>query len=260
MSSGPEFGKVVVFGVGLIGGSFALALRAAGQVAEVVGFGRSLSTLTQALELGIIDRVGANPGQEVSDADLVLIATPVGQMPEIMARIAPYLGTETLVTDGGSTKADVVAAVREHLGERAGQFVPAHPIAGAENSGAAAARSDLYRGKKLVLTPMPENSVLSIARVRSAWEWCGAQTFELSPAEHDRVFAAVSHLPHLLSFALVHDLAVRENSELYFNFAASGFRDFTRIAASHPEMWRDICLANRGALLGELDRYRAQLD
>ncbi len=260
MSSGPEFGKVVVFGVGLIGGSFALALKAAGQVGEVVGFGRSLATLTQALDLGIIDRVGANPGQEVSDADLVLIATPVGQMPEIMSRIAPYLGPETLVTDGGSTKADVVAAVREHLGERAGQFIPAHPIAGAENSGAAAARADLYRGKKVVLTPMPENSVLSIARVRSAWEWCGAQIFELSPAEHDRVFAAVSHLPHLLSFALVHDLAVRENSELYFNFAASGFRDFTRIAASHPEMWRDICLANRGALLGELDRYRAQLD
>ncbi len=260
MSFGPEFGKVVVFGVGLIGGSFALALKAAGQVGEVVGFGRSLATLTQALDLGIIDRVGANPGQEVSDADLVLIATPVGQMPEIMSRIAPYLGPETLVTDGGSTKADVVAAVREHLGERAGQFIPAHPIAGAENSGAAAARADLYRGKKVVLTPMPENSVLSIARVRSAWEWCGAQIFELSPAEHDRVFAAVSHLPHLLSFALVHDLAVRENSELYFNFAASGFRDFTRIAASHPEMWRDICLANRGALLGELDRYRAQLD
>ena len=260
MSAGAEFGKVVVFGVGLIGGSFALALKAAGQVGEVVGFGRSLSTLTQALDLGIIDRAGANPGQEVADADLVLIATPVGQMPDIMARIAPYLGPETLVTDGGSTKEDVVAAVREHFGERAGQFVPAHPIAGAENSGAAAARADLYREKKVVLTPMPENSVLSVARVRSAWEWCGAQVFQLTPAEHDRVFAAVSHLPHLLSFALVHDLAVRENSDLYFSFAASGFRDFTRIAASHPEMWRDICLANRVALLSELERYRAQLD
>lgn len=260
MSPGPEFGKVVVFGVGLIGGSFALALKAAGQVNEVVGFGRSLSTLTQALDLGIIDRVGANPGQEVADADLVLIATPVGQMAEIMARIAPYLGPETVVTDGGSTKSDVADAVREHFGERAGQFVPAHPIAGAENSGAAAARADLYQNKKVVLTPLPENSVLNVARVRSAWEWCGAKIYELAPEEHDRVFAAVSHLPHLLSFALVHDLAVRADSELYFNFAASGFRDFTRIAASHPEMWRDICLANRVALLGELDRYRAQLD
>ena len=255
-----EFGKVVVFGVGLIGGSFALGLKAAGQVEEVVGFGRSIATLTQALDLGIIDRVGVNVGQDVADADLVLIATPVGQMPDIMARIAPYLGAQTLVTDGGSTKEDVVAAARAHFAEKAGQFVPAHPIAGAENSGAAAARADLYREKKVVLTPLPENSVLNVARVRSAWEWCGAQVHELSASEHDRVFAAVSHLPHLLSFALVHDLVVRENSELFFRFAASGFRDFTRIAASHPEMWRDICLANRVALLEELDRYRDQLD
>jgi prephenate dehydrogenase len=260
MADSPEFGKVVIFGVGLIGGSFALALKAAGEVEEVVGFGRSIATLTQALELGVIDRLGVNLGQEISDADLVLIATPVGQMPEIMARIAPYLGPDTVVTDGGSTKSDVVAAARTAFGERVGQFVPAHPIAGAENSGAAAAKADLYRERKVVLTPLPENSVLNVARVRSAWEWCGALIHELTPAEHDRVFAAVSHLPHLLSFALVHDLAVRDNSDLFFTFAASGFRDFTRIAASHPEMWRDISLANREALLEELDRYRAQLD
>lgn len=256
----PEFGKVVIFGVGLIGGSFALALKAAEQVEEVVGFGRSLATLTQALDLGIIDRVGANAGQEVADADLVLIATPVGQMPEIMTRIAPYLGPETVVTDGGSTKSDVATVARSAFGERIGQFVPAHPIAGAENSGAAAARADLYREKKVVLTPLSENPVLNVARVRSAWEWCGALIHELRPEEHDRIFAAVSHLPHLLSFALVHELALRENRDLLFSFAASGFRDFTRIAASHPEMWRDICLANRAALLEELDRYRSQLD
>lgn len=260
MKASPEFGKIVVFGVGLIGGSFALALKAAEQVEEVVGFGRSLGTLTQALDLGIIDRVGANPGQEVADADLVLMATPVGQMADIMARIAPYLGAETVVTDGGSTKSDVVAVARTAFAARIGQFVPAHPIAGAENSGAAAARADLYREKKVVLTPLPENSVLNIARVRSAWEWCGAVIHELRPEEHDQIFAAVSHLPHLLSFALVHELALRDNRELLFSFAASGFRDFTRIAASHPEMWRDICLANRGALLEELDRYRAELD
>ena len=260
MNSTPEFGKVVIFGVGLIGGSFALGLKAAEQVEEVVGFGRSISTLMQAQDLGIIDRLGANAGQEVIDADLVLLATPVAQMPEIMERIAPYLGPNTVVTDGGSTKSDVVAEVRQAFGDKVGQFVPAHPIAGAENSGAAAARADLYREKKVVLTPLPENSVLNVARVRSAWEWCGAQIHELTPEEHDRVFAAVSHLPHLLSYALVHDIALRDNSELLFSFAASGFRDFTRIAASHPEMWRDICLANRGALLDELDRYRAQLD
>ena len=260
MDASPEFGKVVVFGVGLIGGSFALALKAAEQVEEVVGFGRSLGTLTQALDLGIIDRVGANAGQEVADADLVLIATPVGQMPEIMARIAPYLGPETVVTDGGSTKSDVAAVARGAFGERVGQFVPAQPIAGAENSGAAAARADLYREKKVVLTPLSENPVPNVARVRSAWEWCGALIHELQPEEHDRIFAAVSHLPHLLSFALVHELALRDNRDLLFSFAASGFRDFTRIAASHPEMWRDICLANRAALLKELDCYRSQLD
>lgn len=255
----PEFGKVVVFGVGLIGGSFALALKDAGQVEEVVGFGRSLGSLNEALRLGVIDRVGANPGQEVADADLVLIATPVGQMPAVMERIAPWLGPDTVVTDGGSTKSDVVAAARAAFGDKIGQFVPAHPIAGAENSGAAAARADLYRQRKVVLAPLPENPVLNLARVRSAWEWCGAQIFELTPAEHDQVFAAVSHLPHLLSFALVHDLAVRPRSDLFFAFAASGFRDFTRIAASHPEMWRDIALANRTALLEEIDRYQAQL-
>jgi len=260
MSASPEFGKVVIFGVGLIGGSFALGLKAAEQVEEVVGFGRSIATLMQAQNLGIVDRLGANAGQEVADADLVLLATPVAQMPEIMERIAPYLGSNTVVTDGGSTKSDVVAEARRSFGEQIGQFVPAHPIAGAENSGAAAARADLYREKKVVLTPLSENSVLNIARVRSAWEWCGAQIHELKPDEHDRIFAAVSHLPHLLSFALVHDIAVRDNSELLFSFAASGFRDFTRIAASHPEMWRDICLANRDALLLELDSYRTQLD
>ena len=260
MDASPEFGKVVVFGVGLIGGSFALALKAAEQVEEVVGFGRSLGTLTQALDLGIIDRVGANAGQEVADADLVLIATPVGQMPEIMARIAPYLGPETVVTDGGSTKSDVAAVARGAFGERVGQFVPAHPIAGAENSGAAPARALLFRVKNLVLPPLPAIPEIHVPRVRSAWEWCGALIHELQPEEHDRIFAAVSHLPHLLSFALVHELALRDNRDLLFSFAASGFRDFTRIAASHPEMWRDICLANRAALLKELDCYRSQLD
>ena len=260
MNGAPQFGKIVIFGVGLIGGSFALALKSAGEVGEVVGFGRRLGSLTQALDLGILDRAGFNIGQEVGNADLVLIATPVGTTPEIMARIAPCLGPQTVVTDAGSTKGDVVAAARAHFGERLGQFVPAHPIAGAENSGALASRADLYRQKQVVLTPLPENAVASVARVRAAWECCGALVRELSPAEHDRVFAAVSHLPHLLSFALVHDLTRRDNRDLLFDFAASGFRDFTRIAASHPEMWRDICLANRTALLDELDRYRAQLD
>lgn len=256
----PELGKVVIFGAGLIGGSFALGLKAARAVEEVVGFGRTPATLREAQSLEVIDRAGINPAHEIGDADLVLVATPVAQMPQIFERIVPYLGPNTIVTDGGSTKGDVVAAARAAFGERIGQFVPAHPIAGAENSGPAAARYDLYQGKKVVVTPLPENSDDALDRVKRAWSRCGADIYELTPEYHDRVFAAVSHLPHLLSFALVHDLAVREDAETFFTFAASGFRDFTRIAASHPEMWRDICLANREALIGELDSYRRQLD
>ncbi len=253
-----KFRKIVVFGVGLIGGSFALALRRA--VAEVVGFGRSKATLDEALQLKIIDRIGEDLSVELKDADLVLLATPVGQMGELMARIAPHLGANTLVTDGGSTKGDVVAAAYANMGVRISQFVPAHPIAGAELSGAAAAKADLYVGKKVVLTPLPENSPEAVARVRLAWELCGAVVSELTATQHDEVFAAVSHLPHLLSFALVHDLAQRTNRDQLLSFAASGFRDFTRIAASSPEMWRDICLANRDALLNEMGSYMQELE
>ncbi|KAF0203478.1 MAG: prephenate [Gallionellaceae bacterium] len=254
-----KLNKIVIFGVGLIGGSFALALRKAGAVSEVVGFGRSSSTLDQAKELGILDRIGSDAAREVGDADLVLLATPVGQMPFIMEHIAPSLGKHTLVTDGGSTKGDVVGYARAHLGDKVVRFIPAHPIAGAEKSGASAALADLYQGKKVVLTPLPENSKEAVARVRKAWELCGATVSELTPQQHDEVFAAVSHLPHLLSFALVHDLAQRDNRDQLLSFAASGFRDFTRIAASSPEMWRDICLANRDALMSELQQYAAEL-
>ena len=251
--------KIVIFGVGLIGGSFSLALRKAGAVSEVVGFGRSTATLEEAKQLGILDRIGKDVAHEVRDADLVLLATPVAQMAELFARIAPHLGARTLITDGGSTKSDVVAAARANLGDRLSQFVPAHPIAGAEKSGAAAALADLYQSKKVVLTPLPENSKESVARIRKAWELCGAVVSELTPQQHDEVFAAVSHLPHLLSFALVHDLAQRDNRDQLLSFAASGFRDFTRIAASSPEMWRDISLANREALMREVKRYADEL-
>jgi prephenate dehydrogenase len=254
-----HFNKVVIFGVGLIGGSFSLALRKADAIGEVVGFGRSTVTLEQAKQLGILDRIGHDVAQEVCDADIVLLATPVAQMKDIFTRIAPHLGAHTLVTDGGSTKSDVVVAARAHLGNKISQFIPAHPIAGAEKSGAAAALADLYVGKKVVLTPLPENSKESVARVRKAWELCGAVVSELTAAQHDTVFAAVSHLPHLLSFALVHDLAQRDNRDQLLSFAASGFRDFTRIAASSPEMWRDISLANREALLLEVKRYADEL-
>ena len=255
----PTFKKIVIFGVGLIGGSFALSLRKANVIGEVVGFGRSKRTLEQAHEFGLIDRIGDDVAGEVRDADLILLATPVAQMEEIMQRIVPHLGTHTLITDGGSTKCDVVAAARRQLGKKISHFIPAHPIAGAEQSGPSAALAELYLNKKVVLTPLPENSAADVARVRSAWQACGALVSELTPAQHDEVFAAVSHLPHLLAFTLVHDLAQRDNRDLLLSFAASGFRDFTRIAASSPEMWRDISLANRDALLREIEQYAAEL-
>jgi len=256
----PEFGKVVVFGTGLIGGSFALALKEAGAVEEVVGFGRTPATLRVAQQLGVIDRAGINPTHEIEEADIILVATPVAQMPEIFARIEPYLGPNTIVTDGGSTKGDVVAAARAAFGDRIRQFVPAHPIAGAENSGPSAARWDLYQGKKVVVTPLPENSDDALDHIKRAWSLCGADIYELSPEAHDRVFAAVSHLPHLLSYALVHELAVREDADLFFTFAASGFRDFTRIAASDPTVWRDILASNREEVLNQSQRFRETLD
>jgi prephenate dehydrogenase len=254
-----KLGKVVIYGVGLIGGSFALALKSAGAVGEVVGFGRRPEALAEARAMGVIDRVGEDPARELADADLVLAATPVGQMPAVFAQIAPHLGAHTVVMDGGSTKSDVVRVAYASLGENIRQFVPAHPIAGTENSGVEAAKSDLFQERKVVLTPLPENSAAAVEKVKRAWRLCGARICELTPEQHDRVFAAVSHLPHLLAFALVRDLAERPDAPLFFDFAASGFRDFTRIAASHPEMWRDICLANRDALLREIDAYQQQL-
>ncbi|QDX81299.1 prephenate dehydrogenase [Denitratisoma sp. DHT3] len=254
-----RLGKVLVAGVGLIGGSFALALKAAGVVDEVVGLGRRRETLEAAQALGILDRIAEDWSDGLEHADLVLLGMPVGQMSAAFAAMAPHLASGTVVTDGGSTKSDVVAAARAALGGRIDQFVPGHPIAGAEKSGPAAAVAELYRDKRVVLTPLPENPAAAVARVRAAWEACGARVSELTPEGHDRTFAAVSHLPHLLAYALVHEIADRENAEQLFSFAASGFRDFTRIASSHPEMWRDISIANRHALLQELDAYMAQL-
>jgi len=253
------FARVVIVGVGLIGGSFALGLKAAGMAREIVGLGRSAQALARAQELGIIDDACATPQEALRGADLVLLAAPVAQTGPILASLLPYLEPQTIVTDAGSTKSDVVAAARAALGDRIGQFVPGHPIAGRESNGPDAAIPDLYRGKKTVLAPLPENAPAIVERVAAAWRACGAIIHMLTPQEHDKVFAAVSHLPHLLAYALVDDIANKPHADLLFQYAASGFRDFTRIAASSPEMWRDISLANRDALLGELDAYLAQL-
>ena len=251
--------KIVIFGVGLIGGSFALALKHAGAVGTVVGMGRSAASLQRAMELGIIDQIGGSVADALAGADLVLVAAPVAQTEAILASLLPHLQAGTVLTDAGSTKGDVVAAARRALGDRIGQFVPGHPIAGRESNGPDAAIVDLYQGKKTVLTPLPENDAADIERVAHAWRLCGAILHQLTPQEHDRVFAAVSHLPHLLAYALVDDIANKPHAGLLFQYAASGFRDFTRIAGSSPEMWRDISLANQAALLDELDAYLAQL-
>ena len=251
--------KLVVVGVGLIGGSFALALKRARAVENVVGAGRSTASLEKALELGIIDSVGATDRATLAGADLVLLAMPVGQMELAMRAIAPHLGADTVITDAGSTKSSVVGAARTVLPEHLARFVPAHPIAGAELSGPAAAKADLFDGRRVVIAPIAETSAAAKLRVEEAWRACGAQVSEMTPDAHDRVFATVSHLPHLLAYALVHEICGRGNAGELLGFAASGFRDFTRIAGSHPEMWRDIFLDNRAALLGELDAYVAKL-
>ena len=255
----PLFRKIAIFGVGLIGGSFALALKKAGAAAHIVGVGRSLRSLERAAELGIIDSFATSPAAAVDGADLVLIAAPVAQTGAILAAIKPHLQPGTVVTDAGSTKSDVVAAARAALGERIGCFVPGHPIAGREQNGPDAALVDLYAGKKVVLAALPENDAADVERVAQAWRLCGAVIHTLSAEEHDKVFAAVSHLPHLLAYALVDDIARKPHADLLFQYAASGFRDFTRIAGSSPEMWRDITLANQPAMLTELDAYLAQL-
>jgi prephenate dehydrogenase len=197
--------------------------------------------------------------EALAGADIVFLAAPVAQTERILKAILPHLDTHTIITDGGSTKSDVVAAARRALGERVGQFVPGHPIAGRETNGPDAAIDNLYVGKKAVLTPLQENAQADVDRVAAAWKACGAIIHTLTPEEHDKVFAAVSHLPHLLAYALVDDIANKPHSGLLFQYAASGFRDFTRIAGSSPEMWRDISLANQAALLTELDAYLAQL-
>ncbi|ALK96279.1 prephenate dehydrogenase [Massilia sp. WF1] len=254
------FDKVVIVGVGLIGGSFALGLKAAGAAREIVGLERSAQALARARQLGIVDTVSEHPEEALRGADLVLLAAPVAQTAGILAALLPWLEPHTIVTDAGSTKSDVVASARAVLKERIHQFVPGHPIAGRESNGPDAAIPDLYRGKKAVLTPLPENPPAAVDRVAAAWRQCGAIIHLLTPGEHDKVFAAVSHLPHLLAYALVDDIANKPHADLLFQYAASGFRDFTRIAGSSPEMWRDISLANRDALLGELDAYLAQLN
>lgn len=250
-----KINRLLVVGLGLIGGSFALALKRAGHVEQVLGWDRSQEVMHRALALGIIDSVPASLAQAMQGCDVVMLAVPVAQTGPTLASLLPFVSDLTTLTDSGSTKQDVIEVARTVLGEKFRQFVPGHPIAGRESNGPDAAIAHLYDGKRVVLTPSAECELARLSQVRAAWQACGAQVCELSAFEHDQVFAAVSHLPHLLAFGLVDLFAQQAHAERLFQFAASGFRDFTRIAASSPEMWRDISLANQSALLHELDAY-----
>jgi prephenate dehydrogenase len=250
---------LAVIGVGLIGGSFASALRRAGVTANVVGFDRDPEALEKAAALGVIDAAADSASEAARGADLVVVAVPVRSIAAVLHDVGLSLDPHAVVTDVGSTKTEVVATARGELRERFPRFVPAHPIAGRETSGVEAATPDLFKGARVVLAPAPETAPDALELVRSCWEAAGGKVTSISPEAHDRIFAAVSHLPHLLSFALVSEIAARDNAAELLGFAAGGFRDFTRIAASSPEMWRDIALQNREALLAEIDRYGAQL-
>jgi prephenate dehydrogenase len=250
---------LAVIGVGLIGGSFAAALRRAGVAATVVGFDRDPEALEKAAALGVIDTAADSASQAARGADLVVVAVPVRSIGPVLHDVSLTLEPHAVVTDVGSTKTEVVATARNELRERFPRFVPAHPIAGRETSGVESATPDLFKGARVVLTPAPETSQDAVDLVKTCWEAAGGKVAMVSPQEHDRIFAAVSHLPHMLSFALVSEIAARDNAAELLGFAAGGFRDFTRIAAGSPEMWRDIALQNREALLAEIDRYGAQL-
>ena len=251
--------RVAVIGVGLIGGSFAMALRRAGGVTSIVGVDRDAQALERAAALGVIDTAASSASEATKGADLVMVAVPVRAIGAVLHDVGLALDPGAIVTDAGSTKGDVARIARAELRALFPRFVPGHPIAGREVSGIDAATADLFKGARVVLTPEEDTASDALDVVRGCWEAAGGRVALLSALDHDRIFAAVSHLPHMLSFALVSEFTSRANAAELFSFAAGGFRDFTRIAAASPEMWRDIALQNREALLDEVDRFGARL-
>lgn len=245
--------RIAIIGVGLIGASFALAAKRSHSGLTIIGIDRDETSLRQAKERSAIDAIGSI--DEAASCDLILLAIPVRQTAELLTALAPRLERHSVVIDAGSTKQNVIAAARAALGNRIDQFVPCHPIAGRERHGPMAAEASLFDGKNVVVTPLPENTSSALAVAHAAWQSVGANVIEMPADSHDQVFAAVSHLPHMLAFSLVEGLAARPNAKTLFAHAASGFRDFTRIASSSPEMWRDVALDNRDQLLRELDAY-----
>jgi len=235
-------------------------LREAKFVDEIVGASRNPGHLQKAVELGVIDRYDTDLAQAVKDADMVFVSVPLGAMGAVFTSIKDALGIDAVVTDAGSAKASVVQAVKAATGDAPAWFVPGHPIAGIEQSGVEASFPDLYKGRRVILTPTEETSAAATQKVRAMWEAAGAVVNEMDVSHHDEVLAATSHLPHMLAFALVESLARMSEQREIFEYAAGGFRDFTRIASSDPVMWRDICIANRDALLATLKTFRGDLD
>ena len=260
--NGVRFQKVAIVGVGLIGGSLAAALKVHRLAGHLVGIGRKQATLDEALSLGLIDSASTDAAA-VAGCDLIVLCAPVAQTQALLVAMKPYLGANTVITDAGSTKQDVVAAAKAALGgeytDLIANFVPAHPIAGKAQHGPAAADATLYQGRRVVITPLAENKPECVASVQALWQAVGAQVSFMSPVQHDAVFSAVSHLPHLLAYALVAHIANAEDAAAKLGYAGAGFRDFTRIAASSPEMWRDIFAANKTALLKDLRDYQRML-
>ena len=249
-----NYGTVTIVGVGLIGASLGLALKKAGVVTKVLGVGRSKENLDQAQKMGAIDGV-VDLVEAAKQSDVIVLCMPVAQMRAAFEIIEPHLEPRTMITDAGSTKGDVILAAKEVLGKKVCQFVPAHPIAGGAQHGASAAKADLFQGKQTIVCPLQENSPEDTTLIMGFWESIGSVAKKIGVVQHDAIYAAVSHLPHLLSYALMASVVNSEDADQKLDHVGAGFKDFTRIAASSPEMWRDICIGNRAAILQELDRY-----
>lgn len=253
--------RLCVIGVGLIGGSFARGVRAAGLVGEIVGAGRDEAQLRLAVELGVIDRYHTDLTAAVQGCDVVLLGVPLGAMRRVVETIAPALGPNTILTDVGSAKGSVIEDVRQvFAGQVPPLFVPGHPIAGTEKSGVQASFPTLFNQRRVILTPLAETDGQAHELIRALWEGCGAEVVDMGVHHHDQVLAATSHLPHVLAYTLVDTLARMDDRAEIFRYAAGGFRDFTRIASSDPTMWHDICLANRDSVLDMIAQFRADLD
>ncbi len=260
MTAQPLIRRLCVIGVGLIGGSLARALREKGEVAEVVGCGRNQDNLRAAVELGVVDRYDTDPARAVADADMVVVAVPLGAIEPVVRAIVPHLAAEAVITDVGSAKGSVVADMERIYGRIPANFVPGHPIAGTEKSGVEASFATLFQKRRVILTPLAETAASAHQRVKRMWELTGAEVIDMGVRHHDAVLAATSHLPHMLAYTLVDTLARLDDRAEIFRYAAGGFRDFSRIASSDPKMWHDICVANREQLLEMIALFGADLE